>query len=144
MKAYYDILLAAPDAYGKIFRYIASPDVKPCLIHCTAGKDRTGVLVALLKMLVGVEKETIAEEYALTDVGLEHLKPLFTERLLKNPKLEGNAEGVKNMVSSKKENMIATVEMIEKEFGGAEKYMREYCKLDDREIEGLRKNLKAG
>lgn len=141
MKAYYDILLAAPEAYGKIFRYLAEPNAKPCLVHCTAGKDRTGVLVALLKMLVGVDKEAIGEEYALTDVGLEHLKPLFTERLLKNPKLEGNADGVKNMVSSKKENMTATVEMIEKDFGGAEKYMREYCKLDDTEIEGLKKNL---
>ncbi|KAI5362034.1 Putative tyrosine-specific protein phosphatase [Septoria linicola] len=143
VKAYYDIMLAGPDAYGKIFRYLAAPNAKPCLVHCTAGKDRTGVLVALLKMLVGVDKDAIGEEYALTDKGLEHLKPLFTERLLKNPALQGNKDGVANMTSSKKENMVATVDMIEKEFGGAEKYMRKYCKLNDEEVEGLRKNLAA-
>ncbi|GIZ44898.1 hypothetical protein CKM354_000808200 [Cercospora kikuchii] len=143
VKAYTDILLAAPEAYTKIFRHLAAADAKPCLVHCTAGKDRTGVVVALLKLLVGVDKEAIAEEYALTDQGLAHLKPLFTERLLRNPALQGNREGVANMTSSKKENMLATMDMIEKEFSGAERYMREYCKLDDGEIEALKKNLAA-
>ncbi|KAM3416968.1 hypothetical protein BST61_g8553 [Cercospora zeina] len=143
VKAYLDILHAAPEAYTNIFRHLAASDAKPCLVHCTAGKDRTGVAVALLKLLIGVNKELIAEEYALTDLGLAHLKPLFTERLLKNPALQGNEEGVKNMTSSKKENMLATIDMIEKEFGGAEKYMREYCKLGDEEIEALKQNLAA-
>lgn len=143
VKAYRDILLAAPRAYGIIFRHLASPDARPCLVHCTAGKDRTGVFVALLKMLAGVDKKAIGEEYALTDVGLQHLKPVFMQRLLKNPRLQGNEAGVRNMMSSKKENMEATVEMIEREFGGAEQYLRMYCKMGDGEIEGLKKNLRA-
>lgn len=143
VKAYRDILLAAPRAYGIIFRHLASPDARPCLVHCTAGKDRTGVFVALLKMLAGVDKKAIGEEYALTDVGLQHLKPVFMQRLLKNPRLQGNEAGVRNMMSSKKENMEATVEMIVREFGGAEQYLRMYCKMGDGEIEGLKKNLRA-
>lgn len=141
VKAYYDILLAAPQAYTKIFKHLAQPHPAPCLVHCTAGKDRTGVLVALLFMLVGKEKGEIAEEYSLTDVGLEPFKPTFVERLLKNPALEGNREGVMNMVASKQENMLATVGMIESEFGGSESYMRKYCGLGDEEIEALRRNL---
>lgn len=143
VKAYLDILHAAPEAYTRIFKHLEQTDPSPCLVHCTAGKDRTGVLVALLKMLVGVDREKIAQEYALTDQGLEHLKPLFTERLLKNPALAGNEEGVKNMTSSKKENMEATIDMIEKEFGGAQEYMSKNCGLSAEEIESLRRNLKA-
>ncbi|KAK3679605.1 hypothetical protein LTR37_021376 [Vermiconidia calcicola] len=144
VKAYHDILLSAPRAYGKIFRHLARQDPSPCLVNCTAGKDRTGILVALLLLFAGVEPEMVAEEYALTDLGLAELRPLFIERLLKNPALEGNRDGVQNMVSSKKENMVAAIEMIEKEFGSAETYMREKCGLKDDEIEQLRSSLLGG
>lgn len=40
-------------------------------MHCSAGKDRTGVLVMLLLGVAGVEGERVCEEYALTEVGLE-------------------------------------------------------------------------
>lgn len=143
MKAYHDILLAAPGAYTAIFKHLAQQSPTPCLVHCTAGKDRTGVLVALLFLLAGVGKKAIADEYSLTDLGLEHLKPLFMERLLKNPALEGNVEGVKNMVSSRRENMEATIEMIEKEVGGVQGYLKGYCGLSEEEVESLRKNLKG-
>ena len=144
VNAYRDILTAGagPDgAYTKIFKQMAKSDFAPCLVHCTAGKDRTGVLAALLFMLVGVRKDIIAEEYTLTDLGLAELRPLFVERLLKNPALKGNEEGVKNMVSSRKENMEATVDMIDGEFGGAEKYMKEKCGLSSAEVEQIRSNL---
>lgn len=39
----------------------------PCLIHCTAGKDRTGVIVALLLLSIGISREIIVEEYNLSD-----------------------------------------------------------------------------
>jgi protein tyrosine/serine phosphatase len=143
VQAYYDILLSAPSAYGKIFRHLSQEDASPFLVNCTAGKDRTGVVVALLLSLAGVPEETIADEYALTDLGLADLKPIFIERLLRNPVLEGNREGVGNMVSSKKENMVAALEMIQKEFGGAEKYMKEKCGLNDDEVDRIRRNLVA-
>lgn len=144
VNAYRDILKAGcgPDgAYTKILKKLAQPYVQPCLIHCTAGKDRTGVLVALLLMLVEVPREEIAQEYSLTDLGLAELKPIFMERLLKHPALEGNRDGVRNMVSSLKENMDASIVMIEGEFGGSRAYMQERCGLTDGEIEQLKGNL---
>lgn len=141
VRAYHDILLAGVNAYTTIFKHLAQPNATPCLIHCTAGKDRTGVVVALLFMLAGMDDESIAEEYSLTDLGLAPLKPLFMERLLKNPALEGNEEGVKNMVSAKKENMLASLVMIRKEVGSAKRYMVERCGMNEEEVERLKKNL---
>jgi hypothetical protein len=142
--AYRDILNAgATAAYPTILKHLAQAEPSPCLVHCTAGKDRTGVLVALIFLLLGVPKEQIAQEYSLTDQGLAHLRPDFTERLMKNPALSGNPKGIKNMISSKSANMVATIEMIDAEFGGAENYMREYCKLEDGEISQLRQNLQG-
>lgn len=110
-------------------------------MHCTAGKDRTGVLVALLYLLVDVPEDTIANEYALTDKGLEHLKPLFRERLLRNPGLAGNEEGVDNMIASKSANMTATIDMIRITYGGAEGYARRVLGLSLEQIAQLRRNL---
>ncbi|TKA74003.1 hypothetical protein B0A55_07743 [Friedmanniomyces simplex] len=144
VKAYQDILQAGKDAYGTVFRHLAQEKPTPCLVHCTAGKDRTGVLVALLFMHAGAPADEIADEYALTDLGLAEKKPEFIERLLLNPALGGNREGVENMVSSKRENMLATLEMIKREFGTAEQYMRGQCGLSEKEVQRIRKNVMDG
>ena len=39
----------------------------PVLIHCTSGKDRTGIVVAALLLVLGVPEELIIEEYLLSD-----------------------------------------------------------------------------
>ena len=48
----------------------------PVLIHCTAGKDRTGIISALMLGLANVSHASIAEDYALTN---RHAAPLFDE-----------------------------------------------------------------
>ncbi|HWE60959.1 MAG TPA: tyrosine-protein phosphatase, partial [Chloroflexota bacterium] len=50
----------------EIFSLLGEPDALPAVVHCTAGKDRTGIVVALLLGLAGVPVETIAADYALT------------------------------------------------------------------------------
>jgi protein tyrosine/serine phosphatase len=134
-------LTNGPHAYKTILSHLAQPSPSPCIIHCTAGKDRTGVIIALLYLLCSVPASTVANEYSLTDKGLEHLKPLFTERLLKNPALEGNEEGVRNMISSQPEKMGDTIEMMQRVYGGAEGYVRDVVGLSDEQIKQIRKNL---
>lgn len=72
------------------------------LVHCTAGKDRTGVFAALVLQLMGVGYEEIAEEYALTEVGLRDWKPIVVERLMREPALRADREGVENMISARR------------------------------------------
>lgn len=139
--AYRDILTAGPDAFGKVLRSLAEPEPKAVLFHCSAGKDRTGVLGAVLLLLLGVDAERVAEEYALTDLGLMEQRPAFVERLLAHPAMEGSREAVGNMVSAKKENMAATIEMLDSEFGGAEQYVKEKVGLREDEVEALKTNL---
>lgn len=58
--------------------------------------------------------------------------------------LELGRRGALRMVGASRETMVRSLEMVDKEFGGAEKYMREYCGLGDEELEGLRRNLVVG
>jgi protein-tyrosine phosphatase len=64
---YLDMYERGRDQLVKAVQLIVdSPDV-PWLVHCAAGKDRTGVLVAALKVAVGVGADDIVTEYALSN-----------------------------------------------------------------------------
>lgn len=63
------------EAYGETLRVLADSRQTPVVFHCFAGKDRTGVLSAVTLGLLGVDDDTIADEYALT----ERTEPVFGE-----------------------------------------------------------------
>lgn len=50
----------------RAFRTVAEAPAGGVVVHCHSGRDRTGVLVALLLRVAGVAAEQVAEEYALT------------------------------------------------------------------------------
>jgi protein-tyrosine phosphatase len=66
---YYDKAAADPrhiDLFSRFFRALAASD-GAVLIHCAAGKDRTGILAALTHHLAGVHRDDIVEDYLLTN-----------------------------------------------------------------------------
>jgi protein tyrosine/serine phosphatase len=60
---------------------MSDPENYPLVFHCAAGKDRTGVLAALVLDLLGVEPEVIVEDYVLTGTRMH----LIRERLRRDP-----------------------------------------------------------
>ena len=59
-----------PDAVVNAVRTIMRDRARPALFHCAAGKDRTGVIAALLLDVLGVADATIVADYVLTDHAL--------------------------------------------------------------------------
>ena len=58
------------DGIVEVLEYLARPDALPALVHCHVGKDRTGILVALLLELLGVTREEILPDYVASNAGL--------------------------------------------------------------------------
>lgn len=58
---------------------IADSDAAPMVVHCVAGKDRTGVVCALTLSLLGVSDVDIAADYALSTAGLDRYKAWLRE-----------------------------------------------------------------
>ena len=52
--------------FAEIVELVSEADHLPAMIHCTAGKDRTGLAVALIMELVGCRRADVVAEYALT------------------------------------------------------------------------------
>lgn len=100
-RAYYDILESAPPSYRKILLHLANEPSKPLIVHCTAGKDRTGVICALILSLCGVPDDVVAYEYSLTEKGLAEFKEILVTHLLAHPALEENEKGALNMISAR-------------------------------------------
>ena len=71
--------------FGDTLRHMAKTG-DPILVHCAAGKDRTGTLCAVIKGVLGVDEKTIYEDYMLTmtavdiDSFLEPAAQMFTQR----------------------------------------------------------------
>ncbi len=63
---YQNIINGAPDKLVEVFR-LALEAEGPLLLHCAAGKDRTGVTAALLLSAVGVRPDAIVADYVRTD-----------------------------------------------------------------------------
>ena len=100
-KAYAAILKSGGPSYRQILLHIRDRPTEPFVVHCTAGKDRTGMLAALLLSLVGVDDTTIANEYQLTELGLANWRPTIVEHLMKHPAIEGNGESALKMSSAR-------------------------------------------
>ncbi|KAI0130577.1 tyrosine phosphatase [Xylariales sp. AK1849] len=151
VQAYRDILTSAasPDnsaaPYRKILSHLASSSTgaqpTPLLLHCTAGKDRTGVICALILSLCGVDDEVVAHEYSLTDLGLRSRHGEFTRHLMKEPALRNNPAGARRMVGSRKENMLLTLSRIRETYGSVEQCVLDLGLLNRDEIKHLRQNL---
>jgi protein-tyrosine phosphatase len=90
------------------------------LVHCAAGKDRTGLISALLLGLVGVPDETIAADYALT---AELLRPRDQEWLEHGPGERADREALAARFAPTAEVMVAVLDGLRRRYGGAEAYL---------------------
>lgn len=144
-EAYKSILLAASSGnrpYRTILAHLASPSPPaPILLHCTAGKDRTGVLCALVLALCGVDDATVAKEYALTDTGLRSRHPEFLAHLGKDPALKDKPDAAWRMISAREQNILTHLDWIRETYGSVEQCVIDLGLLTADGIEQLRRNL---
>jgi protein-tyrosine phosphatase len=66
LEAYRTLPYEQADSYRELFRTIADGEL-PLVFHCSAGKDRTGIAAALLLSALDVPRETVIEDYLLTE-----------------------------------------------------------------------------
>jgi len=99
---------------------IADADEGIVLFNCTAGKDRTGIVAAMLLSLVGVSSDDIAADYALTGALAAPLMQRLKERAIRRGLEEAAAE---RLLSSERTAMQAFLSHIDERHGGFEKYL---------------------
>jgi len=102
------------------------------LIHCAAGKDRTGILAALTHRIVGVHHDDMIEDYLLTNtaVRLEERAPEIAERMSRWSGRPASPEAVIAFVGVAPEYLDEAFAEIDRKSGSLDAYLADNLGLD--------------
>lgn len=122
---------------SELFKVLLNAEAYPVLIHCRAGKDRTGFLCALVQQALGVGREAVMQDYLKTNVHFAPVTPRI-ERMMKIFSLGRlQMENVRASLSAREEYLQAALDQIDQHHGGLTAYL-EKCSITGGEIETLR------
>ncbi len=134
---YRDLADEAWPQAGELFKVLLDADAYPVLIHCRAGKDRTGFMCALVEQAVGVERAAIFQDYLETNNHFGVVTPRM-ERMMKIFSFGRlQMENVRASLSAREEYLQAAFDQIDQCHGGLTAYLAK-CGVTSREIEMLR------
>lgn len=117
----------------------AVAEAQPVLVHCTVGKDRTGVAVALALAAAGVEEEAIIADYALTESRLPAGRNARVLAFLRE-RYPGGRHLADLATRSPAPVMRRVFDDLRARYGGPVDFLRAYG-LTDAELAGLRRAL---
>ncbi len=117
---------------------LCGDDATPALVHCSAGKDRTGVVIALILAVLGVPDEVIAADYALSAAYLDPLRTPAIGQLQVSTGLGDDLTS--NLLRSPPELILTVLDMIRERGGSVYGYLRRYG-LTEADVARLRSAL---
>jgi protein-tyrosine phosphatase len=139
---YEKILVQHRDVVVAALREIAASGEAPVVVHCTAGKDRTGVVVALALSAVGVERETVLADYALTQANLDGPWLEAMLALVRGHGVQVTPDLQVILGGSPPESLASALELLDQRYGGVRDYLLS-SGLDELELATLRSVLVA-
>jgi protein-tyrosine phosphatase len=135
---YLSYLVDRPDSVVRSLRTIAYAD-GATLVHCAAGKDRTGTLVALALVLAGADRDAVVADYAASSERMQQI----VDRLMASETYADNLRG--RPLSSHltyAETMEDFLDYVENTYGGVEKLLRRFG-WSDADTDQLRAKLRG-
>jgi protein-tyrosine phosphatase len=135
---YTTLLTHYPAEFGEVVRVIARAD-GATVVHCTAGKDRTGVAIGLLLSFLGVDDETVAEDYALSQQN--YSQPLLAELEVRFAELDVDLERVRAFFEAQPAVMLGLLADLRARFGGAADYLAGPAGVSLDDLERVRARL---
>lgn len=116
-----------------VFKIMSHAGNLPLVVHCTHGKDRTGLIVALLLLLLGVEEDAVIEDYAMSFSELKEKREEITQAGYIDL-----AELDDDMISSPEDTMRQVLNHLREAYDGVDGYL-EAVGLTSKEFQRIRK-----
>lgn len=119
------------DLYSRYFRTIAESE-GPIVVHCAAGKDRTGIICALTHKLAGVHDDDIVADFMLTNdpERFNEFGPLWAEEIAKERGRAPSMEAMHVAMGVEPDYLAKAFAVIEDSYGDLDTYFREGLGID--------------
>ena len=125
------------DRFAEAVAAVAHAGEAPVVVHCQGGRDRTGLVAALLLRLAGVSREDAAADYALSS---ERLEPRW-RRWVDEARDDEERERRVRLSATPAPTMLGTLEALEREHGSAAGFLRAHG-LSDESVSRARERLR--
>ena len=130
------------DLFARYFRALAEAK-GPVLIHCAAGKDRTGILAALTHHMVGVHDDDIMADYLLTNSAarLEERAPLVAQMMAEQTGRSPTLEAVRTALGVEAAYLDQALKAIRADYGSVDAYLEKALGVDAKVRDGVQARL---
>lgn len=118
---YAQILERCADQVVAALELLAAPDVLPALVHCSAGKDRTGLVIGVLLAALGVPDEVVAEDYARSEDA--YVGELRERMIRKGLALGAKESRIEELMSCPPQTMRTVLDDLRAAHGSIEAYL---------------------
>ena len=131
-----DFALAQTDTYSRMFREILEFEDARFLVHCAAGKDRTGFAAAIVLLALGVAREDVLRDYLMT---ARYFSPaLELDRIRRKYQMDLPADAILPMLEVHEEYLGAALAEIDRRYPSIEAYLDSELGVGQRELAELR------
>ena len=124
--------------WAHVIRIATKVENLPILVHCTAGKDRTGFMISLIQQYLGVPEEWIFQDYLLSNTMLSGFQRDMARRY-RNLSLVGlSPDRFLPLLEVRREYLQTALEQIRQDYGGIDGYYRDGLGISSEEGMRLR------
>jgi protein-tyrosine phosphatase len=124
--------------WSQFLHGLSQRDDLPALVHCTDGKDRTGLAVALVLRTLGVPREAVVEDYLLSNQFLANKIDWYSFLGSMGSLFRVPASEIRPLLEVRRAYLEAAFAAIDERYGTFEAYLHDGLGLDDDTIERLR------
>jgi protein-tyrosine phosphatase len=126
---------------GNVLKQVADPSQLPIIIHCSAGKDRTAVIMALILSILNVPQDTILADYTLSNVDYEKVKSGIAQEASSLQRFGITVDHLQAVILVKAERLQKMFSHIEQKYGSSEAYLRSTAGLTEAHFAQIKQNL---
>lgn len=140
VSGYHELPFEQAPAYKALFERLTQGHI-PLVFNCSAGKDRAGTGAALVLSALGVPRETVIEDYLLTNQVLDINKMLSQRAIAQSALTKHGMEIAAAVLHTDRSYIEAAFETIEARHGGIEPYLDEVLGVAPRALIDMRDHL---
>lgn len=128
---YTESLKSCSKYFYEVFKIMIENENEEILFHCSAGKDRTGMIAAILLFLIGVDTKDIIDNYTLSTNNLNSIIDKYSYE---------NDESLKSFLGAEAESINEFLNYLIKEHNGSEGYLKSIG-FNEKDIETLKSSF---